>query len=383
MLSRYLTFLILVLFTSCTKEFLNPYDPATPADVWMPRDFRLDTLGFNTLKLSWEQDEKHIDGFRILKTVNSNSTEYNLPKDSLRFIDWVVVDTSSKDICPEVRYKVMATAGNNRSAEIGNTSALQMPISSPAYAGDDILINDTTTMVLLNAVAPNAGESGQWSIVSGSGGSFENERQSNTRFIGTSCNTYVLRWTKLGCSGTYDNLNVSLLPLLTVANAGNDQGIISNSTQVTLAANTPAADETGIWSIISGVGGNFSNSTFPNSTFSGNACTNYVLRWTISGNCSSSIDELNVNFQKATTYANAGIDQTITNGSTEVVLAANSPAAGEIGTWSIVFGTGGSFSNLNLANSTFTGNTSEDYILRWTIQGLCSTNYDDVVILFN
>jgi uncharacterized protein (TIGR02145 family) len=383
MLSRFFAFLMLTLFTSCAKEFRNPYDPATPPDIWMPKSFRLDTLGNNALRLSWNQEEQHIDGFAIQKTTNGQIKEILLPLDSLRYTDIQAVDTSSDEVCPELSYKVMARAGNNRSLDIGTTSVIRMPLSTPANAGPDVIVTDSTTTIQLNAQAPNAGERGQWTIISGAGGSFSNQNAHNSNFTGTPCTDYVLRWTKTGCTETFDEVIVKFQKSITSSNAGVDQGITSNSTQVTLSANSPADNETGTWSIVSGNGGNFANVNSHNSDFTGSSCTNYVLRWTINGLCSSSIDELNVNFQKTTTTANAGADQTISSNVTQVSLAANAPSVGETGSWSIVSGSGGSFANANSANSTFTGNACTIYSLRWTIQGLCSTNYDDVVISFN
>jgi len=381
---RYIYLLLLaVVFTSCAKEFRNPYDPATPPDIWMPKAFKIDTLGTNALRLSWNQDEQHIDGFAIQKSTNGQLKEILLPLDSLRYTDIQAVDTSTDEVCPELSYKVMARAGNNRSLDIGTASGIRMPLSTPAIAGTDILVTDTSTTVQLNAQAANAGERGQWTIVSGTGGSFSNFNAHNSNYTGTPCTDYVLRWTKSGCTETFDEVNVKFRKSTTTANSGANQTITSSAIQVTLSANSPAAGETGIWSIVSGAGGSFSNVNSASSIFNGSACTSYVLRWTISGICSTSIDELNVNFQKATTTANAGSNQTITSNATQVILAANSPASGETGVWSIVSGPGGSFSNTNSATSSFTGNACASYSLRWTINGLCSSNYDDVIVSFS
>jgi len=381
--SKWFAILLLILLTSCTKEFTNPYDPATPPDIWMPKAFKLDTLGTNALRLSWNQDELHIDGFAIQKSTNGQLKEILLPLDSLRYTDTQAVDNSSDEVCPELSYKVMARAGNNRSLDIGTTSGIRMPLSIPAIAGTDILVTDTSTTVQLNAQAANAGERGQWTIISGTGGSFSNQNAHNSNYTGTPCTDYILRWTKSGCNETFDEVNVRFRKSTNTANAGANQTITSNGTQVTLSANSPAANETGTWSIVSGLGGSFSNVNSSTSIFNGSACSSYIIRWTISGPCSSSIDELNVNFQKATTTANAGSNQTISSNATQVTLAANAPATGETGSWTILSGSGGSFSNANSANSTFTGNACTSYSLRWTIEGICSANYDDVSISFS
>jgi uncharacterized protein (TIGR02145 family) len=369
--------------SSCAKEFRNPYDPATPPDIWMPKAFKLDTLGTNALRLSWNQDEQHIDGFAIQKSTNGQLKEILLPLDSLRYTDTQAVDTSSDEVCPELSYKVMARAGNNRSLDIGTTSGIRMPLSTPANSGTDILVTDTSTTVQLNAQAANPGERGQWTIISGTGGSYSNQNAHNSTFTGSPCTDYVLRWTKSGCTETYDEVSVKFQKAITIANAGTNQNITSNETQVTLNANNPGAGDSGIWTIISGSGGTLENPSMPNTLFTGQSCTNYVLRWTITDVCNSSVDEMNVNFQKATTTANAGANQNITNNSTQVTLSANAPTTGETGTWTIISGVGGNFSNANSSTSTFTGNACSSYTLRWTMQGLCSSNIDDVVISFS
>lgn len=86
-----------------------------------------------------------------------------------------------------------------------------------------------------------------------------------------------------------------------------------------------------------------------------------------------------------TTVADAGADQTgaPTCGLTTVTLNGNAPTVGT-GSWTKVSGTGGTFANANLRNTTFTGTAGLTYVLRWTISnGTCPTSTDDVTITFN
>ena len=79
-----------------------------------------------------------------------------------------------------------------------------------------------------------------------------------------------------------------------------------------------------------------------------------------------------------TTTANAGTDQIISNmycGTNQVALSASN-TVGYVGTWSVVTGAGGSFTDVNDENTIFTGNAGATYTLRWSIQ--CSE--DDVTI---
>ncbi|MCZ2394744.1 MAG: hypothetical protein LC105_12855 [Chitinophagales bacterium] len=78
---------------------------------------------------------------------------------------------------------------------------------------------------------------------------------------------------------------------------------------------------------------------------------------------------------------NAGSDQLNISG-TSIPLSATIPNQG-MGQWTIVNGNGGSFSNPQLANSTFTGNAGSVYTLRWTVSNACGSNFDEIQIGFS
>lgn len=80
--------------------------------------------------------------------------------------------------------------------------------------------------------------------------------------------------------------------------------------------------------------------------------------------------------------ANAGTDNNGIQGTIHQ-LSANTPVPGTTGQWSIVSGTGGTFSNTNNFNSTFSGVSGQTYILRWTLTNTCGSSYDDVSITFS
>jgi uncharacterized protein (TIGR02145 family) len=133
---------------------------------------------------------------------------------------------------------------------------------------------------------------------------------------------------------------------------------------------------------LSGTGGSFSNINAPNAIFTGSACTSYTLRWTIQGACSSSSDQISIDFQQTPNIANAGeLLQTASN--LTVNLAANAPANGVTGTWSIVSGTGGSFSNINSPSSTFTGVWGQTFILKWALAACLAVSIDVISITFD
>ncbi|MFN5372576.1 MAG: hypothetical protein ACK5B6_14030 [Bacteroidia bacterium] len=288
---------LLLLVSSCSKEFINPYDPATPADVWMPRDLKLDTLGPNKVHLFWEQDNRHIDGYVVQKFTNGQSKEYLVFRDTIDFIDSNVVETNVETTCPEIRYEVLARAGRNRSDAVGMQSPIYMPLSTPAIAGEDTVITTAEPRILLYARPAMNGEQGKWSIVMGDGGAFSDDTSPTAIFNGNPCSSYVLRWTVTGCSSTYDELAVNFIQQTNLAQAGADISVNTGVTQVTLNGNQPALGETGSWSIITGNNGVITNSSQFNSTFSGNTGTQYMLRWLLTGACNASADYVLITFE--------------------------------------------------------------------------------------
>ncbi len=79
--------------------------------------------------------------------------------------------------------------------------------------------------------------------------------------------------------------------------------------------------------------------------------------------------------------SSAGPDQLSLTGTT-ATLAANTPAAGETGAWSILLGSGGSLNSNNNPTATFTKGTDSAYTLVWTITGPCGTSLDTVNLRF-
>ncbi len=84
------------------------------------------------------------------------------------------------------------------------------------------------------------------------------------------------------------------------ADAGSDSLIVQD-TSTNLNGNTPSAG-TGLWTIISGNGGSFADSTNPTTMFYGLPANTYILLWTISNSCGSSSDTVMIGF-----YHNCGI----------------------------------------------------------------------------
>jgi hypothetical protein len=99
-------------------------------------------------------------------------------------------------------------------------------------------------------------------------------------------------------SGVVSSTSVTAYATPTTANAGPDQAACGITT-FTLAANSPVAPSTALWSIVSGTGGNIITPTSPTSDFIGGAGKSYILRWTISNGGCKSTDDVAIGFPVA------------------------------------------------------------------------------------
>ena len=220
---------------------------------------------------------------------------------------------------------------------------------------------------------------GQWTVVSGAGGSFVLNTNPTTTFNGTAGVTYVLQWTISNgvCTASSDQVTIKLdANPLPVADAGSPQTLCATST--TLAANA-ATTGIGTWTIVSGAGGSFVNANSATTVFNGVSGTTYDLQWTISnGVCPSTSDNVTIQFTTPPTVATAGSDQTLC--STSAILAGNTPTTGT-GQWTVVSGAGGSFVLDTNPTTTFNGIAGTTYVLQWTISnGVCTASSDQVTI---
>ncbi|MCD4681570.1 MAG: T9SS type A sorting domain-containing protein, partial [Bacteroidales bacterium] len=168
-------------------------------------------------------------------------------------------------------------------------------------------------------------------------------------------------------------------PLPTQANAGPDSLNIG-SESIALMGNIVINGQ-GLWSVFSGTGSHFADSTNPTTLFFGLPNNIYNLVWTISNACGSSSDTVQIGFGcfLQPNQADAGPDQN--NVCSPVILSANIPMPGN-GTWSILSGSGGSFSDINNPFSEFSGIQDSSYLLQWTISTICSSTSDVVSISF-
>nr|NQU89333.1 hypothetical protein [Bacteroidota bacterium] len=253
------------------------------------------------------------------------------------------------------------------------------PMPSQANAGPNQYITDETTSTYLEGNSPETGI-GTWSVLSGNSGIFEEINDPTTLFIGEDCEYYLLKWVIANpCGTSEDYVSIEFDAQPTPAYAGEDQLLMDTATTTTLEANTPATGE-GTWDIVNGQGGSFNNPDNPNTTFTGQLCEIYILRWTTSTPCNSSYDLVEIQFNAIPTTADAGEDQIGLEGSW-TTLEANEPMIGE-GLWTILHGEGGQVTSPHNPTSIFLGQMNEQYNLQWQILTVCDTTRDEVNIGF-
>jgi hypothetical protein len=245
-----------------------------------------------------------------------------------------------------------------------------------ADAGTDQDVCGTSAALSGNTVG--AGETGTWSLISGSG-TITSPLYPSSNVTGLASGSNTFRWTITNgaCVPTTDDVIINVASSPTVANAGTDQNICSAI--ATLAANT-ASIGTGTWSVISGTGivsipGNPTSSVTNLST----GINKFV--WTISNNpCTATEDTVVIIRDQSPTISNAGPNQNIS--STSTTMAANTPAVG-MGNWSLISGSG-TCTNPSSPTTTVTGLGIGTNVFQWTISnGTCTNSTSNVTITNN
>ncbi|MFA6129016.1 MAG: FISUMP domain-containing protein [Bacteroidales bacterium] len=250
-----------------------------------------------------------------------------------------------------------------------------------AAAGPDLTSDGPVRVVTLDANVPLQG-TGTWTVVTGTGGVVADINDPKSKFSGEPCQTYTLRWTiRTLCHSSLDQMNVSFTDQPSVSFAGADLNLTDGSIYAQLNA-TPPVNGTGLWSIISGGNGSFSDVNDPHAIFSGLLCHSYVLRWTVSTACSSSFDEVNIILNQVQVSADAGPDIRISDGSVSTFLRGNAPRIGITGTWSIISGQSGVIEDVNNPGSRFSGIQGQIYVIKWAFTSACVENSDLVTIAF-
>lgn len=213
------------------------------------------------------------------------------------------------------------------------------------------------TSVTLAGNDPGTGNSGTWTVVSGTG-TFSNATLFNSSVSGLSPGANVFQWTITGtCGSTQSQVTITSNPIS--SNAGIDQTVCSATAN--LNANAPTSG-TGVWSVIFG-GASVST---PNLRTSGVTNLSIGLNqfiWTVSQTgCTSATDTI-VIFRKSPPISDAGSSQSVCIETT--TLSATPPNSGS-GTWTLVSGSGTITTPTN-PFSTVTNLGTGANVFRWTV----------------
>ncbi|HOY94471.1 MAG TPA: T9SS type A sorting domain-containing protein [Catalimonadaceae bacterium] len=283
-----------------------------------------------------------------------------------------------------------SSSPNSLVTNLGNgQNVFRWTVTNPpcSQTTDDVIITNLgnatiaqagENQTLCNTQATLAGNTatfgiGQWSLVSGTGTiTSPTSPTSTVTGLGTGLN--VFRWTITNgnCPPSFDDVVVTRVPAPSVAFAGTDQNICTNS--ATLAATTPSIGN-GLWTLVSG-SGQIQDVFNPQTQVTGLGTGANTFRWTISNSpCAASTDEVIINSTTNAVAAVAGQDQVLCSESTQ--LSGNNAGTGT-GTWTVVSGSG-TFTNANSPTTQVTALGAGMNVFRWTIiNGTCPTSSDDV-----
>ena len=273
----------------------------------------------------------------------------------------------------EFQWEVTDLSGTCTTTDIVGITYL---VVSTADAGVDqaVCIDNT----IFTAVTPSVGDTGQWTLVSGSG-TLSDSTDPNSSVTGLTTGINEFQWEVTDGSGTCTSTDLVQLNYIitTAANAGSDQSLCTDNT--TMGGNAPQVGETGLWSVVTGTG-TFASLNDPLSAVTGLTPGLNEFNWGITdgtGTCMAN-DLVQINYITVTT-ADAGADQSICSDNT--VMAGNSLQVGETGTWSLVTGSA-VLTDVNDPLSTISNITTSTVDLQWTITdglGLCTSS--DVVTI--
>ncbi len=197
--------------------------------------------------------------------------------------------------------------------------------------------------------------------------------------VSTGGTYYIMGTVSGGCS--------DIQPVLVTRN--NPTGVISGSTTVCTGSSavlSMAVTGSGPWMGTLSDGTPVSGSVSPLTvSVTPVSATTYTIATLSDAACSAQTGDLSgsalISIAQHPDAANAGYDQSICGAS--AVLAANTPVTGT-GSWSVVSGTGGSFSDASNPAATFTGISGNSYVLRWSISNApCAVSSNDMNITFS
>ncbi|MBK8492563.1 MAG: hypothetical protein IPL49_17150 [Saprospirales bacterium] len=273
-----------------------------------------------------------------------------------------------------------------------------------AVAGPDQKFCSLVTSATLAATPVSSPTTGAWSIVSKPSGAPDPTFSPSSSDPAATANglqegIYVFEWTTsyfnsgsgITCEST-DQVTITNVPVVADAITGTDDELCYGEAML-LVGNTPTVG-TGKWTQTAGSPVFILNSTNPTTQVLGYTAGTYTFRWEITYDpdddppCTD-FDDVTITVHPLPTQALAGADQNVCaapSTSTSTVLAGNTPAGGETGTWSWISGPNVvTFSSVNAntpgatANGLFPGpgaaplGSPNIYELQWTIANATNT----------
>jgi len=292
------------------------------------------------------------------------------------------------------RYSDDASGGCNDAFADITIVVSKAPYQANAGTSQFLSCNTTTATLAGNAPQGDDAGTGQWSQVSGPNtATIANKALNTTGISNLQSGVYVFRWIVTGgstdCGDSQSDVKVIVATAPTHVNAGADMSVCY-ATPTKLAADPPALNEKGTWSVVSespvtpASTVTFSSVNDPNAIVTGLLANKvYTLQWKIENSCGSIADQvvINTNNTNGPKQANAGTDQCLGSGSTIFNLSANAPGTGETGIWTLLPGSPNTPAFTNASSQTVTGATIGTYQFEWQLsKGGCTTTRDTVVI---
>ena len=236
--------------------------------------------------------------------------------------------------------------------------------------GSDINICNTTTVAALNGNDPDIGDTGKWTVVSGTG-TFTDDSDYDTQVTSVGQGENIYRWTvtntSTGCSEFADltvNNNTPSTP-----DAGADSYTCDGT--FSLDGNIPTYG-TGVWSVAGGTGV-FDNNSIYNTDVSGltgsDAGTANTFTWTITNNGCSLSDAVTITYYLPPVASVVTSPLTGCYATEALTLNGNNPASltpAATGEWTVVNGSG-TFTDETAYNTTVTNVGTPTNTYRWTL----------------
>lgn len=240
-----------------------------------------------------------------------------------------------------------------------------------ANAGGDQLLLACDDDAVLSANAPGAGETGEWTLISGSG-MFTDPADPGTTISGLGEGANQIAWNitdQYGCNTSSDTITITTVGLPSEANAGPDQG--SCATSFTMAADVPTSG-TGTWVLVSAGSGVATVPTLATTTITGvTVGTSEEWQWQVTNPPCPQVSTDNIVLTSETGVTPPVVMASGTACSGTLTLIGNSPTVGT-GTWTCTSGDCGLMTLTNPSSpiATVTGfDVGESATFTWTITG--------------